>query len=226
MKKILILMALGAVASAQATVYTDSVGDVVVPGSPFPHLDIASMEITNDATSIMFKFNLVGDPIATDWGKYIVMMDTQPGGDPVGNGWNRPISMPSGADKWLGSWVNDGNGFENRGWNGSGWQLDGATYNSTPGMMISKDSSSVSLKLNFADLGLVIGSTFQFDAFTSGGGDNDGAVDSLGNPNAQISDWGNRSDAQSNQYTLVPEPASVTMLALGAIALIRRRRSK
>ncbi|MBX7134088.1 MAG: PEP-CTERM sorting domain-containing protein [Fimbriimonadaceae bacterium] len=226
MKKILVLAALAAVVSANATVYTDSTGDVIVPGSPFPHLDIASMEITNTLSSITFKFNLVGDPVATDWGKYMVIIDSVSGGDTVSNGWVRPISMASGADSWLGSWVDGGNGFENRAWNGSSWFLAGATYNSTPGMSITKDSSSVSLSLNLSDLGLSVGNTFQFDAFSSGGGSGDGAVDSLGNPNPQITNWGDHSEARNQRYTVVPEPASMTALALGGLALIRRRRNK
>ena len=148
------------------------------------------------------------------------------GGDTAGNGWARPISMASGADSWLGSWVDSGNGFENRSWNGSSWFLAGATYNSTPGMSISKDSSSVTLNIALSDLGLAVGNTFQFDAFTSGGGGGDGAVDSLGNPNPQIGNWGDASEARNQRYTVVPEPASMTALALGALALIRRRKNK
>jgi len=226
MKKILVLVAFAAVVSANATVYTDSTGDVIVPGSPFPHLDIAGMEITNTLSSITFKFNLVGDPVATDWGKYMVIIDSVAGGDTAGNGWARPISMASGADSWLGSWVDGGNGLENRSWNGASWFLAGATYNSTPGLSISKDSSSVSLNVLLSDLGLNVGDTFQFDAFSSGGGGGDGAVDSLGNPNPQISDWGQASEARNQRYTVVPEPASMTALALGALALIRRRKNK
>lgn len=226
MKKILVLAALAAVVSANATVYTDSTGDVIVPGSPFPHLDIAGMEITNTLTDITFKFNLAGDPVATDWGKYMVIIDSVAGGDTAGNGWGRPISMASGADSWLGSWVDSGNGLENRSWNGSNWFLAGATYNSTPGLSISKNSTSVTLNVKLSDLGLSVGNTFQFDAFTSGGGGGDGAVDSLGNPNPQIADWGNASEAHNQRYTVVPEPASMTALALGALALIRRRKNK
>lgn len=224
MKKILILASLGVVASANATLYTDTVGDVVVPGSPFPHLDITGMNITNTNSAISFQFLLNGSPVATDWGKYMVIIDSVAGGDTASNGWVRPIAMPSGADSWLGSWVDGGNGFENRGWNGSGWQLNGATYNGTPGMAISKDDSSVTLTLNLADLGLGIGSSFQFDAFSSGGGGGDGAVDSLGNPNPQIQNWGDFSEAHPMSYTVVPEPGTFAALGLGAFFLFRRSR--
>lgn len=224
MRKLFVLAGVCTISAANATWYPDSTGDVAVPGSPFPHIDIVGMDITNTLTNISFTFHLNGNPVTTDWGKYMVIIDSAPGGDSVGNGWNRPISMPSGADSWLGSWVDGGNGFENRGWNGASWQLNGATYNSTPGMSISKDSSSVTLTLNLADLGLNIGSVFLFDAFTSGGGSGDGAVDSLGNPNPQITDWGQHSDAHSQTYVVVPEPASFAALALGGFALLRRRR--
>ena len=44
------------------------------------------LEITDDGTDIMFKISLTGDPVATDWGKYLVAIDSVPGGDSAGNG--------------------------------------------------------------------------------------------------------------------------------------------
>src|SRR5262245_28597094 len=178
---------------AMADVYTDATGDLAATFTGFNHLDIASMNVTNDATQISFRFTLVGDVTATDWGKYCVAINSRAGGDPASNGWVRPISMPIGMDTWLGSWVDGGNGFENRQWNGSGWTLAGATYNGTPGMSITKTAGSPSdvvLTLNFADLGLNIGDTFFFDAFATAGGGGDGAVDSLANPHPSIQNWG------------------------------------
>jgi hypothetical protein len=130
------------------------------------------------ATDISFSFTLDGDILATDWGKYMVIMDTAPGGDVAGNGWGRPISMTSGADYWFGSWVDSGNGVELYDYSGA-WNKSG-----TPS--IATTQFTVTLSAPLADLGLSIGDTFEFDAFTSGGGGGDGAVDSLGNPNQQM----------------------------------------
>ncbi len=172
--------------------YSDATGDVVVPGSPFPHLDIASVDVSNTATDLIFTINLNGDPVATDWGKYMVGIDSTAGGDPVGNGWGRPIGMSSGMDFWLGSWADGGNGMELRNWNGSSWGLQAASYNAVPPLATpTKTSSSITLTVPLGYLGLGAGSTILFDVYSSAGGGGDGAVDALGIPTPSITDWGN-----------------------------------
>lgn len=226
MKRILAALAVaGACAAAHADVYPDSVGDVFT-GAGGGILDIVSLEVTNDATSISFKFTLAGDVVATDWGKYMVIMDTVPGGDTGGNGWNRPINMVSGADYWIGSWVDSGNGAELYNWGGS-WSLTEATYNAAPNndISISKTTNTVTITTLLSNLGLGHGDVVLLDAFTSGGGSGDGAIDSLGNPNQQVGDWGQPSNAHPVTYQVkVPEPSTMALIGLGALALIRRRR--
>lgn len=230
MKKLLAIMALLALVAvpAQASVfsvtYNDSVGDVFT-GAGGGILDIVSLEVSNDATNISFKFTLAGDVLATDWGKYMVIIDSAPGGDAAGNGWGRPISMPSGADSWIGSWVDGGDGMELYNYSG-GWPFppNYATWLGSPEIGISKTSNTVTLTSTLAAMNLSIGQTFLFDAFTSGGGGGDGAIDSLGNPNQQVGDWGDFSEAHPLTYRVKPEPTTLTLLGIGALLMIRRRR--
>ncbi len=228
MKNVLTILTIGVLATtANAVTYNDSIGDILPSNSI---LDIVSMDVTNDLSNITFKFTLVGDVVATDWGKYMVGIDKAPGGDPAGNGWGRPISQPSGMDIWLGSWVDGGNGLEDRQYVGGAWTLNGATYNGTPNLSIGKTTNTVTLQVGLANLGLVPGDIIFFDAFSSGGGSGDGAIDSLANPNQSIANWGDAyaygpgSNNPELTYLVVPEPATLTALGLGALALIRRRR--
>src|SRR5438270_11504007 len=108
----LVLAALGLAAlPAHATIYGDSTGDTFT-GAGGGILDITSVEVTSTAADLNFKINLNGDPVATDWGKYMIGLDTAGGGDTTGDAWARPIGMSGGMDYWVGSWVDSGNGAE------------------------------------------------------------------------------------------------------------------
>ena len=216
----LVVSGLSAATGLSAT-YLDSTGENIAGGI----LDITSVEVNNTATALTFKINLAGDPVATDWGKYMIGLDTVPGGDSVGNGWGRPIGMGSGMDYWVGSWVDFGSGAEIRNWTGA-WNLQSATYNPNPdALAISKDTSSVTVTFNFAGLGLTTGSSFFFDVYTSGGGGGDSAIDALANPAQTVAGWGDAYNSGVNvaSYTIqaVPEPALGTLLGL-SLLLLRR----
>jgi hypothetical protein len=214
--------------TAKATIYGDATGDGALVGAGGGILDITSVEVTSTASDLIFKVNLVGDPTVTDWGKYMIGLDTAPGGDPAGNGWGRPIGMVNGAngmDYWVGSWADWGNGAEIRNWTGV-WNLQSATGGANPdNLTFAKDSSSVTIQFKYAGLGLAPGSTFFFDVYTSGGGGTDGAIDALANPTQTIANWSDyyNSDGRVDSYTIpVPEPTSLALLGIGASFVIGR----
>lgn len=232
MKKLLVLAAVvSAVSPAMAVIYSDALGDVNSPMTTYgnPNVDLASLEITNTATNIAFKFTTNAASITSpDWINLNVVMRL--GGGPIdnganGNGWLRPYALAGGADRFVGGWVNGGGGFEARQYNGTNWNINGATYNSTTGMSVAIVGNMVTYTVDLATLGLGLGDTFTFDATTSGTGGNDGAWDPLSMSTGQITAPDQSSILQSNlQYTVVPEPASMTALALGAAAMLRRRK--
>jgi hypothetical protein len=217
---LLVVSALAAPSAFSAT-YLDSTGETIFGGI----LDITSVEVNNTATALSFKINLAGSPVATDWGKYLIGIDSTAGGDPAGNGWGKPIGMSSGMDYFVGSWVDSGNGAEIRNWTGA-WNLQSATWSANPDNVGTiKDASSVTLSFNFAGLGLAPGSTFAFDIYASGGG-GDGAIDALGNPAQTIAGWADYYNSGANvlTYTIpaVPEPTLGAFLSLGGLLLLRR----
>lgn len=140
------------------------------------------------------------------------------GGTP-GNAWTRPISMSSGMDYWLGSWVNSGGGRQVWSWNGSSW-----VGPASAGVSIS--GNSVTYSTSLASLGLSPGNTFAFDIYSSGGGGSDSEVDALANSIISISTWGQAYDSGSSVYnytvTSVPEPAALALAGLGGLLMIQR----
>ncbi|MFM7180396.1 MAG: PEP-CTERM sorting domain-containing protein [Verrucomicrobiales bacterium] len=90
-------------------------------------------------------------------------------------------------------------------------------------------TSTINYTIPLASLGLAVDDIFYFDAYSSGGGGNDSAIDTLANPNVSITGWAGPSTSNTgtglNSYTVVPE-ASHTMLMLVGLAAIgwRRRR--
>jgi hypothetical protein len=106
-----------------------------------------------------------------------------------------------------------------------------------PGFLLTSGTTSdIIYTASLASLGLSAGDTIYFDAFTSGGGGSDGAVDALSNPNVSITSWSQAYTSSTigsggvglSSYTLVPEPSSILLLGLSAIlyGACRSRRRK
>src|SRR4051794_20632996 len=75
---------------ASAAIFNDTVGDQA--GSGNSEVDIASVQVTNDATNLTFQINLTGDIAAANFGNYHIGFDTAPGGKTTtGVAWGNPF---------------------------------------------------------------------------------------------------------------------------------------
>ncbi|MGV6815082.1 MAG: PEP-CTERM sorting domain-containing protein [Phycisphaerales bacterium] len=227
--------------AAQADIYTDNTGmeadggDIAATFAGFDHLDIAQVEVTNDASFIYFDITVVGDLDSVNWGKYIIGMDTgaNAGDNSTDPGsWNRNVDWGRGITNFVGSWADDGGtgaGGELRSFDGVAWNLTDATYAAGTDIMASDAGHAAGIQhiaVSLAALGLSAGDVLEFDVFSTGGGADPG-VDHLSRSDASTPDWGTTSvagDFLSYTVTAVPAPGSLALLGLGGLVAGRRRR--
>jgi hypothetical protein len=197
---------------AMGATITDTTGDlndgtVGDDLSGFGHLDITSVEVTNSFTDLIWKINLVGDPVAVNWGKYCIGISTNnTTGSTTNNGWGRPISLGIGMDFWIGSWVDGGNGIEL-------YSYDGANFNNIGGATITKDTSSVTIRAGLDTFGKGVGDSIDFEVYTTAGGGTDSAVDALSDPSVAITTWsGPYSSNLFSTYSIVAIPATTNQV--------------
>jgi hypothetical protein len=225
-------VALQAHAAPGVTTFNDAINDIA-PGISTGNgtLDLVKMEVSNTATDVVFQLTVNGNIVGDNWGKFMIGIANNKGyGTSSSDGWGRPITMSAngGMTNWIGSWVDGGGGAENRS-NQTSWGLTGATYNGNFGgfSLSAGAQSTITYTVSIASLGMSIGDTFSFDAYSSGGGDGDSAVDALANPNYAISSWGQAYDSgasNSYSYTLGAIPAPGAIALIGVAGLLGRRR--
>jgi hypothetical protein len=205
----------------QEDTYIDGTGD---SNTGHSSLDITSVVVNNDATTLSLQINLGGSPTANDRYKYLVGFDTVVGGNTTGpDAWGKPISMSTGGmDYFIGSWMNFGTGADVRSWSGSSWDAVSGS-----GIAVATGASSVTLSLNLSALGLSEGSTFNFDIYSSSDGNS--ALDAAGS--GTVLTWGNTPyDSSPNvlSYTVtaVPEPSALSLLGLIGLLMAWRAQRK
>ena len=212
--------------------FSDAIGDIDAGLSTGGGtLDLVSMEVSHTATDIQFKLTVNGNIGTTDWGKFMVGIANNKGyGTSTSDGWTRPITMSAngGMTNWFGSWVDSGGGAENRS-NQTSWGLTGATYMGNFGnfAFVAGAQSTITYGVSIASIGMSIGDTFSFDAYSSGGGSGDSAIDALANPNVAVASWGQAYDSgasNSFSYTLTAIPAPGALALVGLAGLVARRR--
>jgi len=193
---------------AQPLDFDDAIGDI---GSGISTgggtLDIVSMEVSDTVDDVIFRLTVNGSIATTDWGKFMIGIANQKtAGSTTSNGWGRPIRLNAGGGNgmthWIGSWLDGGGGSQLFTYNGASW--DGPA--SLAGFSFAAGTqSSITYTVSKASLGVATGDTIQFDAYSSGGGGGDSAVDALSNPQVSITSWGQTYTSQSpviSTYTL------------------------
>ncbi len=213
-------------------VFNDAIGDIhagLATGGGT--LDLVSMEVSHTATDIQFKLTVNGNIGSTDWGKFMVGIANNKGnGTSTSDGWGRPITMSAngGMTNWFGSWVDSGGGAQNYS-KQTTWGVTGETSKSNFGnfALAAGAQSTITYGVSIASIGMSIGDTFSFDAYSSGGGSGDSAIDALANPSVAVTSWGQAYDSgtsNSFSYTLAAIPAPGAIALIGLAGLVARRR--
>lgn len=239
MKNVLMVAAIAGLAGvASADVYGDNSGSHLDGGDlhsffydqGFNHLDITQVEVTNDASFIYFDISVAADLDATNWGKYLVAMDTGRNAGENSNPWGRVVDFGRGITDFVGSWADDGGsgaGGEFHQFDGAAWNLTDATYTTNTQINASDAGHAAGVQriaISLAALGLSVGDSVEFDVISTGGGTDPG-VDHLSRSDYSTDDWGNGSmSGQFLSYTVVPAPSAIAMVGLGGLMAGRRRR--
>ena len=217
-------------------VFTDATGDIasgIATGNGT--LDLVSMEVSHTASDIQFKLTVNGNVGSTDWGKFMIGISSSGTKTSSGNGWGRPINMSSngGMTHWIGSWVDSGGGVELYTNGGSGWSGPA----SPAGFAFSSGATStITYTVSRASIGMIGDGTLYFDAYSSGGGSGDGAIDALSRSNASVSNWGGSfttsgvASGTSASTTggafayVIPAPGALALLGVAGLLGAKRRR--
>ena len=183
-------------------------------------LDLVGMEVSNTATDIVFKLTVNGSFSNVDWGKFMVGIATNNGsGTSTGNGWGRPINMSAngGMTHWIGSWVDGGGGSQL-------WTHGSGSWSGPASTGFSFSGSDITWTVSMAALGLNVGDSFTFDAYSSGGGGGDGAIDALSSSSPSVANWGDTFTTTSGfSYTIVPAPGALALLAVAGLGRRARK---
>lgn len=218
MKNVLALAAVAGLATAAqaAVTYTDAQNDLFNNG--FDNLDITSVVVSHDATNLYVTVNTRG---FQNWTKYMMYFRTSNTFDDTNsNGWNRPVTLNTNIDRYIGSWVDQpSNNQQNWSWDGLQWNLDNTTSNDQS----QTGSNAVTFTIDRAFLGLTGNGMVFFDVATSGGG-NDPGVDHLSRNDPATSDWSVASSSGAFNTYVIPAPGAFALLGLGGLVAGRRRR--
>ncbi|MEZ6234997.1 MAG: hypothetical protein R3B68_12495 [Phycisphaerales bacterium] len=235
------LLCVAAIAAAAGvasghTTYLDPFGmssdvDPFFLNQGFNHLDIAAVEVENESGAFNFDIVVNADIASgtgTDWGKFLIFLDTAPGGR-TDNPWGRSITSGAEADFYIGGWADGGGGAEIYQVVGGAWTLIGATYTTFPGAGVDLSNAAGGLwnvQVDEAVFGVTPGQIIGLDVVITAGGGGDPGVDHLSLGTVATPDWGTPSVGGAFlDYEVEPAPGSVAVLGIAGLLAGRRRRA-
>jgi hypothetical protein len=197
--------------------------------------------VSNNANNIFFNINTVGTE--STYVEYLVGIQENggtggqtlinstygTGTTAAGNPWGNPVGISSGENFFIGSYLGYGGGAQLYQYSSvGGWsQID------TSALVGGSGTTSTTFTFSLSDLGLSVGSSFNFDVWSTYSGA-ESAYEALDNPNypsgtpwsgdTYDSATADGSTFSSTIYTVeaVPEPAASALLGLGLVFAIRR----
>lgn len=219
---------LAVAASLQAQPYTDATADTIAT----PMLDIQSVNVSNDATSLFFTVNL-GDNdsfYSSGFTRLMLGFNTTTGGTDTANAWGSGATM-LGMDFFAGGSSAGMNLYSKAlgGW--PEWQ--NSNNNTWVAYSPLTNASGLNFSLPLSSLGLNGGDTFTFDVYTAFS-DTGRAIDAAGKSTSTQIDWNlvdynSGSNVLSYTVAAIPEPSTyaaiIGSLALGFVAWRRRKQS-
>lgn len=226
------LAAIAGVANAHVT-YLDPFGansdvDPFFLNQGFRHLDLVAVEAANHNLAEFGMDILVdADIAATNWGKFNIYFDTQPGGR-TDSAWGRAATVGQEADWFVGGWADSGGGAELYQATPGGWTLVSATYN--PGSLLEVHLGNAaagvwSLHLDWSIMGLSVGQHIGLEVLTTAGGGGDPGVDHLSLSSIATPNWSTPSVGGAFlDYEVEPAPGSLAVLGIAGLLSGRRRR--
>jgi hypothetical protein len=171
------------VGTARATTYTDATGDNWGPA----YVDLASVNVTNDASNITFQLTLnpaanLDDP-NQQFADYEIGFNTAAGGSTaLTTPYSNQIGISTGMNYWIGAFSSTP-GAQMYHWNGSSWDLVAGFGTSGPFLTVARAANVLTVSAPMASFGFSTGNQFNFDVWsTFGNPGGQGAYDALDNP--------------------------------------------
>ncbi len=162
--------------------------DPVDPPQGFAHLDLGDLYVCNDNDYWYFYYTINGDIGATNWGKYILYIDTtnDANGATV-DAWGRSVTVtdPHKPEYSMNSWVDqlpyDGTRVQFFEWTGAAWNQNGGADD---GALVAGATSAIEWKVARTRIGDP--ATIWVEVYSTGGGAADPAQDTVNDP---ADDW-------------------------------------